>query len=938
MADLIAQETGEVITRGMIEALAAEAEEGYDLSVAIPMRVGRPALAGGTSTSPRITIRTAPQLYKAIQARAAADGRSVSDVVRDALRRTFRGNKEIFLMRQLLGPLLAVSGLLALLYYGQPPSTMPGRIVAHAAWRAGHLAPRAGSDAGRMGAPGDNRPARGITVGRYPTAVAVDDATGRVFVTSAFSVTVLDARSGAVVRSINMGTTGPFAVTIAARARRAFVLTSSLDGAGDPGGPHYHNPDGAVTILDTRSGAVVGGAEVGISPAAVAVDEQTSRVFVVNAFSESESYGPIGDPSSPGSVSVLDMRTGRVRRTVFAGFLPGGIAADERTGRVFVTNSGSGSISVLDARSGAVTRTVHVGSSPRAIAVDAAAGHVFVTIVESSGAGLSVRVLDARNGSIVRTVAAGHGAGALAVDTRRHRVFVATDDGVTTLDGVSGAVLRRVATGVEPGAIAVDETVGRAIVIDALGASARVLDATGAVLSRVSVGSDSTALAVGERNGCVFIANSGGDTVSVFNDRSAGHPTIPTAAPSPLLRAIARRDPAVVALDARRNHVFVVGASPFNASGDSIGHGAVSMLDAASGNVLRVVAIAPGSEYRVAVDATAGRLLIVSNTQRGALTILDTQSGAVVRTIDLGRSDDNGWALMTDDPDGHAFVVSGVPTSARGIVDIFDVVSGRQLRAIVVGPSPHAVMDERTKRLFVLSHGVGIHPGSVRVFDTRDGTLLRTISLASMSPDDLVLDQSAKRVFVVDGPVLRLLDAGNGTVLRTIRGLTISALALDETANRVFAYKSGYLGYPAVATLNTLDASTGALLRTVRVTSSDTGVVPFVDAPVARVYVIGAGVVLDARTGTVVRRVSVPGDPRGVDTSNGRLFLSSFASPNGVSSVPDRLIVLDGRTGRPLHTVTTGGSPDAPVIDERTGRAFIIAGNNTVLMLDAARL
>jgi hypothetical protein len=85
MADLIAQETGEVITPAMIEALAVEAEEGYDLSLATAVRVGRPALDGGASASPRITIRAAPQLYKAIQDRAAADGRSMSDVARAAL-------------------------------------------------------------------------------------------------------------------------------------------------------------------------------------------------------------------------------------------------------------------------------------------------------------------------------------------------------------------------------------------------------------------------------------------------------------------------------------------------------------------------------------------------------------------------------------------------------------------------------------------------------------------------------------------------------------------------------------------------------------------------------------------------------------------------------------------------------------------------------------
>lgn len=85
MANLIAQETGEIITPEMVEALAAEVEEGYDMSLATPVRVGRPALEGGTSASPRITIRTAVPLYEAIHDRAAADGRSVSDVARVAL-------------------------------------------------------------------------------------------------------------------------------------------------------------------------------------------------------------------------------------------------------------------------------------------------------------------------------------------------------------------------------------------------------------------------------------------------------------------------------------------------------------------------------------------------------------------------------------------------------------------------------------------------------------------------------------------------------------------------------------------------------------------------------------------------------------------------------------------------------------------------------------
>lgn len=44
MAHFVARETSEVITPEMIEALAAEAEDGYDLTQATEVRVGRPAL------------------------------------------------------------------------------------------------------------------------------------------------------------------------------------------------------------------------------------------------------------------------------------------------------------------------------------------------------------------------------------------------------------------------------------------------------------------------------------------------------------------------------------------------------------------------------------------------------------------------------------------------------------------------------------------------------------------------------------------------------------------------------------------------------------------------------------------------------------------------------------------------------------------------------
>jgi hypothetical protein len=73
------------LTKKVIDALAEEAERGYDLTKAKRVRMGRPALGDGGS-SPRVQIRVDPDLAKALRARARKEHRSVSEVARTALR------------------------------------------------------------------------------------------------------------------------------------------------------------------------------------------------------------------------------------------------------------------------------------------------------------------------------------------------------------------------------------------------------------------------------------------------------------------------------------------------------------------------------------------------------------------------------------------------------------------------------------------------------------------------------------------------------------------------------------------------------------------------------------------------------------------------------------------------------------------------------------
>ena len=86
MADLKTKK-GTTLSKATVDSLASEAEAGYDLSKAKRERVGpgRPSLAEGES--PRISYRVAPALFDRAKNKAKAEGRTVSEVAREALQK-----------------------------------------------------------------------------------------------------------------------------------------------------------------------------------------------------------------------------------------------------------------------------------------------------------------------------------------------------------------------------------------------------------------------------------------------------------------------------------------------------------------------------------------------------------------------------------------------------------------------------------------------------------------------------------------------------------------------------------------------------------------------------------------------------------------------------------------------------------------------------------
>jgi YVTN family beta-propeller protein len=317
---------------------------------------------------------------------------------------------------------------------------------------------------------------------------------------------------------------------------------------------------GSVSVLDSSSGVLLRTVPVGVDPNAIVVDDARGVAFVVNG----GRFNSSGFQTEAGSVSVVDIRTAKVVRTVPLGVSAGGASLDEPTGGLVVVNHGvpprPGSASILDAR-GTTLRTLRVGVYPAAVAVESRLHRAFVVNLVSN----TTDVIDVRRRRVVAVTRLGRSPGSAArvvASPRTARVFVlsfrpqvAGGGGspfgrVQMLDARTARVVRSVRLA-DPTALAIDNRAARVLVTGNTRRGGRLTALTarsGGVIWSARVGRLPSAIAVDERAGRVYVASSGSRTITVL-DATTGRTRCSVGVDGA---------PAAVAVDPRARRVFVV--------------------------------------------------------------------------------------------------------------------------------------------------------------------------------------------------------------------------------------------------------------------------------------------------------------------------------------------------------------------------------------------
>jgi len=110
----------------------------------------------------------------------------------------------------------------------------------------------------------------------------VDERAGRVLVVGQQGVSMLDAATGALVRTVHLGEY-PRASLVDPATRRVFISNIKRD---------------VIHVLDLTTGAVVDTVPVGHSPYGMALDERTRRLFVLAWYSKSVAMLDVGPAHS----------------------------------------------------------------------------------------------------------------------------------------------------------------------------------------------------------------------------------------------------------------------------------------------------------------------------------------------------------------------------------------------------------------------------------------------------------------------------------------------------------------------------------------------------------------------------------------------------------------------------------------------------------------
>ena len=605
------------------------------------------------------------------------------------------------------------------------------------------------------------------------------------------------------------------------------------------------------------------------------------------------------------SVALADVVSG----TFALGSVPGAVAVNPVTNKIYVVNGGSNTVTVIDeAPLGAAPLTLPTGTSPSTVAVNPATNKIYV----ANNGGSGVTVIDgAATDVVIGNYITGNGPIAIGINPVSNKVYVVNNqaNSVTVLDGTSQGVIKTINVDTGPNAIGVNTLTNQIFVSSLINNTVAVIDGTtDSVLFTVPTNAYPFAVTVNPVGKKVYVlAQPAGataatnnltiiDTSAIIYSQAAPAGSYPTASVAVGLNA------KTMAVNALTSTLYVATAQ-YSQSG-LIHPGSIKTVNA-SNVVGSGVGGLPSNPRAISINPL-NNTLYVADSGNNEVIAVDLALSATERiAVATGPV-----AVATHPITQRTYVVSqSAPTTLTRIEAIDNAVT-----TLSTGVNPRAaVVHPVTGKLYVANAG----SNSVSVFD--GGTLAPVLSIPVGNwPGALAMNPMTNKIYVANysGNSVSVINALTDTVSATLSTNSYpSAVAVNTVTNKIYVANWG---------ANTVTVIDGAVdLQQAFIPTNAAGPAHVAINPnTNKIYVAMDGeptiTVIDGARDAFLRKISVGTYPKlAINTALNKIY--------SVNSANNNVSIIDGRTDTVKATVAVGVAPSGAVVDHAGNRVYVPA-------------
>lgn len=710
-----------------------------------------------------------------------------------------------------------------------------------------------------------------IQVGSYPYGVVVSPDGNTVYVANGVSnsVSVINAATNKVTSTINLTKSGPWCISISPDGAELFLTD--------------YNSNSMLTINTATK--VIKSVTVGTTPIGLSTSSNANLVYVAN-------FGSA-------NVSVVNVLTNTVVATIPVEASPMGVTISADGKSVYVTNSGSNSVSIIDAVTNKVISTVSVGQTPEGISISPDGSLVYVMNVNdntmsviNTTTNLVSTISNINNGQYsIGNFVSGCSPVTFTITVNPQSPPVVTTNAVTgnisacvgTTSAspaiqqfiVSGSSLTAPVTATAPTGFEVSLTAG-----SGYGKSVSLNQSAGNISNTPIYVRSAAADAVGPISGNVVLSSTGAANQNV--------------AVSGVVNAL----PAVNAISSQ---IVISGAATTSVNFTGTGNAftwtndtpTIGLAASGTGNIAPFIAVNKSAnpvKATVVVTPHSAGYAYVANSQSNAVSVINTITNTVVKTIGVGSSP---LTVAVSPDDSKVYVANSLSDN----ISVISTASNTVIATVPMQVSPSGmIFSPDGSKLYVSSIGSNI----IYIINTSANGISGSITGdyigfgMAITPDGKTLyvaDESTKYVSVfstvTNSLITNILVGGNpydvvmspdGTTAYSINDLSGDVSVINTATNTVATtFKVGFNPYGAVVSPDG---------KRLYVANQSTGTIS----------------VINTADQSLIKLINTGGNPSGVSLNGDGSLLYVADHANGA-------IVINTATNSVLTKVTVGTTP-----------------------------